>query len=73
MGRFAEKERLRIGGFLWPESADALAGSAWLVEEKLDSGRVVLFSEDPNFRLQWRSLSRLFLNSLLIPAALTGS
>src|SRR5207249_2742418 len=50
-GRFSGKGKIRIGGFLWPESRDALSGGAWLVEEAVDSGRVVLFAEDPNFRL----------------------
>src|SRR5580765_2956067 len=48
-GHFSGKERLRIGGFLRPESRDALTGGAWLVEEAVEAGGVVLFSEDPNF------------------------
>ncbi len=43
-----------------------LRGTAWMVDEPRDAGRVILFADDPNFRLIWPSLSRLFLNAILL-------
>ncbi len=64
---FAEAERLRMAGFLWPEtSARWLAGSAYCVIDPRKRGQVILFAHDPNFRLVWRSTSRLFANALLL-------
>ena len=62
---FAAKERLRLAGFLWDESAHLLGGAAYLVEEKRGRGRVILFADDPNFRGSWESLTRMFLNGVL--------
>ena len=64
---FAGVERLRLSGFIFQESLDLLAGSSYLIEEPLGTGSVVLFADDPNFRGQWESLNRLFLNSVLFP------
>jgi hypothetical protein len=58
---------LRIAGFEWPDNTEKfLAGTAWMIDEPLGRGRVVLFADDPNFRLLWPSTSRLFLNAVLI-------
>ncbi len=55
-----------VAGFL-PEAREAdLAGRAYLVDVPMGRGHVVLFAEDPNFRLFWNGLTRLFLNSLLL-------
>ena len=62
---FAAKDRLRLAGFLWDESAQLLAGAAYLVEEKRGRGRVILFADDPNFRGCWETLTRMFLNSVV--------
>ena len=62
---FASKEKLRLSGFVWQESIDLLAGTAYLVEEPRGRGRVILFADDPNFRGYWESLNRMFLNSVL--------
>jgi len=49
-----------------PENEEKLAGTPFLVHEKIGSGNVVLFADDPNFRLFWDSLNRVFLNSVLL-------
>ncbi len=57
---------LLIAGFEWPGNTEKyLEGTAWMVDEPLGRGRVVLFADDPNFRLLWPALSRLFLNPIL--------
>ncbi len=42
-----------------------LRETAYTVDEPRGSGRAILFAADPNFRLLWPSLNRLFLNALL--------
>ena len=46
-----------------PES-ERLARTPFLAVEPVGRGRAVLYNEDPNFRLFWFGLNRLFLNSL---------
>jgi hypothetical protein len=65
VARYAPAERLRIGGFVWPSAARAIAGSPYLVEERAGKGKLILFADDPNFRLLLRGLNRLFLNAVL--------
>jgi len=69
---FAGRDLL-IAGFEWPDNTQKyLEGTAWMVDEPLGQGRVVLFADDPNYRLLWPALSRLFLNPILFgptPAA----
>ncbi len=63
---FAEPARdLLLSGFAYPDSLERLAGTPYLVEERVGSGRVVLFLDDPNFRVYWYGLARVFLNSIL--------
>lgn len=58
---------LRVAGFVWPENTERLLeGTAWMIDEPLGRGRVVLFADDPNYRLLWPSLSRLFVNAILV-------
>jgi len=66
VARYAEGDRLRISGHLWPESLERLPGSVFAYEEKIDLGRVILFTEDLNFRAYWRGSDRLFLNAVLL-------
>ena len=66
---FAPKDKLRLSGFVWQESIDLLAGTAYLVEEPRGRGRVILFADDPNFRGYWESLNRMFLNGVIFAPA----
>jgi hypothetical protein len=47
-----------------------LSASSWLVTGRVGSGRVILFADDPLFRLMWRSNFPLFTNALLLGPAL---
>ncbi|MFY9587603.1 MAG: M14 family zinc carboxypeptidase, partial [Actinomycetota bacterium] len=49
----------------YTEGADALRGTAGLVEETLGSGRVVLFSGEPNFRAFTDGTAFLLANALV--------
>lgn len=64
--RFPEDpDALLASGFAFPDSLARLAGTPYLVTERVGAGRVVLFLDDPNFRLFWDGLTRLFMNAVL--------
>ena len=64
--RYAQKDRLRLSGYFWPEVPDRLAGSPYLWTERVGRGRVIGFAGDPNFRDIWRGLFPLFANAVLL-------
>lgn len=63
--RFAELERLHLGGLLWPEAAARIARTAFATREPLGRGQVILFAEDPVFRGWMAQTRRLLLNAIL--------
>jgi len=63
---FVAREGLRLSGFAYTDSLDRLAGTPYVVDERVGSGHVILFLDDPNFRVYWHGLARLFLNSILL-------
>jgi hypothetical protein len=56
----------RVSGHMSRETGEFIAGTPFLIHEQAGSGHIVLFGDDPNFRLFWDGLNRLFLNSVLI-------
>jgi hypothetical protein len=64
------KDSPRLAGFAWPEAEARLRGAAYLIDEPLGRGHVILFADDPNFRCFWRGLEKLFTNALLLAPAL---
>ncbi|MFQ5817003.1 MAG: M14 family zinc carboxypeptidase [Terriglobia bacterium] len=64
------KENPRVSGFVWEETLERLAGSAYLIDENRGRGHVILFADDPNYRLLWPRLTRLFVNSVFLAASL---
>jgi hypothetical protein len=67
--RFAERDRLRLSGYLWPESWDRQARSVYLWTERVGRGRVVGFAGDPNFRDLNRGLLPVFANAVYFGAS----
>jgi hypothetical protein len=63
--RYAE-ENLRVSGFVWEETLPVLAGKSYLIDEYYGRGHVILFADDPTFRLFCRSLDRLFLRAIFV-------
>ncbi|MBW3571219.1 MAG: hypothetical protein KY467_08935, partial [Gemmatimonadetes bacterium] len=60
-------ERLtRISGVISPENVRRLEQGSWLVTKRLGRGSVVLFADDPLFRLFWRSTHPLYVNAILL-------
>jgi hypothetical protein len=64
--RYAPENRLRLGGYMWPEVPGRLAGSPYLWTERVGRGRVIAFAGDPNFRAMWRGLTPIFANAALL-------
>jgi hypothetical protein len=56
----------RVSGQMSPENEKFIEGTPFLIHEPLGSGNVILFADDPNFRLFWDGLNRVFLSSVLV-------
>jgi Zinc carboxypeptidase len=59
-----------IAGFAWPEARQRLAGSLLVGAEARGSGSIVLFVQEPDFRLFWRGTMPLLLNAVMYGPAL---
>ena len=58
---------LKRGGFTFPDNSERLLrGSAFIVQERVGRGNVVMFTNDPMFRGWWRALDRMVLNAVLL-------
>jgi hypothetical protein len=55
-----------LGGFVSKENLAAVAGSSAVQVANTGAGRVILSSEDPNFRGMWLGGSKLFLNAIFL-------
>ena len=53
-----------IGGYVHPSVLKKIRSSASIIVGAEGSGRVILFSDDPNFRGTWYGTNKLFLNAL---------
>ncbi len=56
----------RISGVISEANLERLDRSAWLADRRLGSGRVILFSDDPLFRMFWYSGWQLYANAILV-------
>jgi hypothetical protein len=62
-----------LTGVVWPEAEERLAGSLLVSVEPAGRGAVVLFAQEPDFRLFWRGTAPLFLNAVLyVPSVVDG-
>jgi hypothetical protein len=73
VGVFPSTGPLHRAGWAWPENTERLLrGTAFLIEEPIGRGHVVLFANDPMFRAWWRALDRLVLNAVLLGPGMGG-
>lgn len=56
----------RLSGVISPENVRRLGQGGWLVSKEVGRGSIVLFADDPLFRLFWRSTQPLLLNAILL-------
>jgi hypothetical protein len=54
-----------VAGFTWPEAEERLAGSLLVGMESRGNGGVVVFAQEPTFRLFWRGTMPIFLNAVV--------
>ena len=64
--RYAGADPVRLAGHAWPETDERIPGAVFVYEERVGSGRVIAFAEDPNYRGYFRGVNRLFLNAVLL-------
>jgi zinc carboxypeptidase len=58
---------LTLSGFSWPDNTERfLKTSVWAAVESVESGRVVLFADNPVYRGFWRGPARLLTNAVLM-------
>jgi len=68
---FPATGKLYRAGFSWPNNTERLLrGTAFLIEEPVGDGHLVLFANDPMFRGWWRALDRLVLNAVVLGPAM---
>ncbi|MBI1804222.1 MAG: hypothetical protein HY033_12680 [Ignavibacteriae bacterium] len=56
----------RLSGYMSKENEKMIEDTPFLVHEQLGSGNIILFADDPNFRLFLEGLNKVFLNSILL-------
>jgi hypothetical protein len=67
VGVFPQTGTLHRSGWVWPDNTERLLrGTAFLIEEPLGRGHVVLFANEPLFRGWWRALDRLVMNAVVL-------
>ena len=54
----------KVSGYASRENVERLKEKPFLIDEPRGRGHVVLYVEDPNFRVFWYGLNRMFLNSI---------
>lgn len=60
------KRPLTVSGFVWEGNTERLLkGTAYIIDESMGGGHVVLFAEDPFFRGMTRANTRPFFNAVL--------
>jgi hypothetical protein len=60
-----------IGGYIHPSTMKRLKSSAAIIVGSEGTGRVIMFSDDPNFRGTWYGTNKLFLNALFYGSNIT--
>ena len=66
VGLYAPIAEMKLSGFIWPETEKYLAEKVFLYNEPYGRGKLIMFTEDPNFRASYDGLNKLFLNAILL-------
>jgi hypothetical protein len=70
VGVFPSSGKLHRAGWVWPDNTERLMrGTAFLIEEPVGGGHVILFANEPMFRGWWRALDKLVLNAIVLGPA----
>ena len=55
-----------MSGVISDGTLERLSRSAWLVEKRVGRGSVVLFADDPLFRMMWHAGFQPYANALFL-------
>lgn len=66
VGRYAGLDDLVLSGIVWEEARPQLASKAYLMHERVGSGQIVAFAEDPNYRAYTEATQLLFINAVVL-------
>jgi len=66
---FFPKDQEKISGVISDQGLDRLEQSTWMAQVRVGRGSLILFAEDPLFRMFWYSGFQLYLNALLVGPA----
>jgi len=55
-----------IDGYVSDKNLKLVANSAALLVSSIGRGRVIMFSDNPNFRGTWYGTNKLFLNAIFL-------
>lgn len=59
------KEETPVSGYAWDELVEKIHDTAYVIDYPLGEGNVVLFSDNPHFRMFWHGLTKMFINATL--------
>lgn len=62
----------RISGYISKDNLKKLANSAAILVSGEGAGRIVMFSDNPNFRGTWYGTNKLFLNALFLGSLISA-
>jgi len=71
--RFSDAKNLRVSGLLWPEAKTRIADSAYATVESVGRGQIILFANDPTYRMWVPEQERLLKNAILLGPGLGAS
>jgi len=63
-------ENAHLMGHTWEYTAEVIKDKLYLADVPLGQGHVILYANDPTFRLYWQGLDRLLLSSILFAPAM---
>ena len=73
VARLTDEEHLRLSGLLWPEARLRITNSAYATVESVGRGQIILFANDPTYRMWMPGAQRLFLNATLLGPGMGAS
>jgi len=66
VGRFSGPKELRLSGLLWPEARERWAETAFLTQESMGNGQLIMFANEPIYRSYFYGTARLLLNAIYL-------
>lgn len=66
VGRFTSPNDIRFSGLLWPEARERWANTAYLTQESMGNGQLIMFANEPVYRSYFYGTARLLLNAIYL-------